>query len=132
MRGNPLGALTEATFNVSNSTSGPGLPSEETSQRKATLNLDRLLESYPSLRELLNLELQPEVGEESNSVLDATGELDEPEGSEEPSGTLSLGGLFKHLQELDFGHCHLQYIKWTTLKNLNQLKRLLLDNNQLR
>lgn len=43
----------------------------------------------------------------------------------------SLGNLFKHLQELDFGHCQLKYIKWTTLKNLNQLKRLLLDGNHL-
>lgn len=45
---------------------------------------------------------------------------------------LKLGKLFLHLQELDFGQCQLRYIKWTVLSNLSQLKRLLLDGNQLR
>lgn len=43
-----------------------------------------------------------------------------------------LSLYFKHLQELDLGQCKLTYIKWTTLANLNSLKRLYLDGNQLR
>ena len=39
---------------------------------------------------------------------------------------------FEHLQELDFGHCHLSYIQASVLAQLHSLKRLLLDGNQLR
>lgn len=43
-----------------------------------------------------------------------------------------IGAYFPHLQELDFGQCKLNYIKWTVLEHFNQLKRLYLDGNQLR
>lgn len=43
-----------------------------------------------------------------------------------------LGGHFSQLQELDFGRCQLTYIKWSVFDQLDQLKRLHLDGNQLR
>lgn len=44
----------------------------------------------------------------------------------------SLGSVFDQIQELDFGQCQLEYIRWTVLMNLKSLKRLLLDGNNLR
>lgn len=43
-----------------------------------------------------------------------------------------LGSHFNQLQELDFGQCQLTYIKWSVFDQLDQLKRLHLDGNQLR
>jgi len=58
--------------------------------------------------------------------------LGQPTAGRGPAAKLSFAAHFKHLQELDFGHCKLTYIKWTALAHLVQLKRLLLDGNQLR
>lgn len=70
-----------------------------------------------------------------DSVEHLDGPMDGGDGIENASkysGTTMLGDHFNQLQELDFGQCKLNYIKWTTLEHLNQLKRLLLDGNQLR
>lgn len=48
------------------------------------------------------------------------------------SAPTQIGAYFPHLQELDFGQCKLNYIKWTVLEHFSQLKRLYLDGNQLR
>lgn len=150
MRGNPLGALDERTFELEEREIQPGEPDREQPRSE----LDRLVETYPELvrtwarqGQTTGLaEAELELLERAFDLLDEPqSELDSLTGSEQSASSgnegaklqlgrhcCSLGSHFLQLQELDFGRCQLSYIKWTTFEQLEQLKRLWLDGNQLR
>lgn len=72
---------------------------------------------------------QEESADETENEIESDSQADNSIEREDPT---SIGSHFVQLQELDFGRCQLRYIRWTTLRRLDQLKRLYLDGNQLR
>lgn len=89
----------------------------------------------PMLAELQRLAAaaSPESSDDQADEITDTNEIDSDSQTSDLIGDDgSIGHHLSQLQELDFGQCQLEYIKWTSFRQLDQLKRLYLDGNQLR